>query len=329
MKIAVTGATGFVGGHLARRLHSLGYKVLGLGRDIAKGQALVDAGLAFKQVDLSDAHQCTLALAGQDAVIHCAAFCSPWGSHHAFYSGNVLATRYVADACLKGGVERLIHVSSPSIYFDGTDRIGIDEHASIPDFMANTYALTKWQSEIEVLQAQEEGLKLMIFRPRGIFGAGDTTILPRLIEANQKGRLPLFRKGQAWIDLTHVDNVVDALIAGLMAPDSAWGQDYNISNDDPRTVADLLHLLFDALDMELRTRSIPVGFAKTIARLLEWGYARLSDKEPPFTPYSVGLLSTSMTLDITKAEKNLGYMPRVSIEEGIEDFARWWRAQNA
>lgn len=325
----VTGATGFLGRHAARRLVQLGWEVSGLGRSSSAGKLLEQEGVRFIQADLRDAVAVAQACAGQDYVFHCGALSAPWGAYDEFYGSNVEGTRHIIAGCQKHGAERLIHISTPSIYFDYNPRRLIRESESLPLRPANTYAATKLLAEQEVLQACQEGLSALILRPRAIFGPEDQALFPRLLEANRKSGVPMLNGGQAMIDLTYVDNVVDAMLLGCSAGPDAMGQAYNISNGEPFGFRELLHKLFGMLEIPLQTRSIPYPVAYGLAGALELAYRVLPLRgEPPLTRYTVGSVGMTQTLDISLARERLGYVPRVGVEEGLRRFAEWWVKQS-
>jgi nucleoside-diphosphate-sugar epimerase len=325
MKLLVTGGTGFLGTHLAHRLQDLGHEVTALGRNRAKGAALAARGIRFREADLADEAAVTAACRGQEAVFHVGALSAPWGLPFAFHAANVLGTRHIVDGCLRHGVSRLIHVSTPSIYNDYTDRLQVAEDSPLPARPVNEYARTKLLAEGEVDRGFAQGLPVVTIRPRAIFGPGDQAILPRLIKANQR-RVPLIGGGRALIDLTYVANVVDALLLALEAPAACLGRKYNITNGEPTELRVLLQALFERLGEPLRTVHLPWGVAIGLAGLLEAVYRRLPGQpEPPLTRFAVGSIGLSQTLDITAARRELGYAPRVSIAEGIERFAQWYR----
>ncbi|MBB3109687.1 nucleoside-diphosphate-sugar epimerase [Paenibacillus phyllosphaerae] len=310
------------------RLSQLGWNVTGLGRNEAVGARLEAAGVRFVQADLRDAAAVARACAGQDAVFHCGALSTPWGDYREFQAVNVGGTRNVVDGCRKHGVQRLIHVSTPSIYFDYKDRIGIRESDALPAKPVNAYAATKLQAEHVVQEAFAQGLAGLILRPRAIFGPLDQAVFPRLMRANESQGVPLFRAGNVALDLTYVDNVVDAMLLGWEAPQEALGLAYNISNGEPVMLRDVLNELFAMMGTELRTRAIPYSVAYSAAALMEWSH-RLLPKlgEPPLTRYSVSVLAYHQTLDITLARELLGYDPRIGLSDGLKAFAEWWRTK--
>jgi len=330
MKVLVTGGTGFLGKSLAIALHRQGHAVTAAGRNERFGAELEKEGISFVSCHLEDTVRTVQSCIGQDMVFHCGAMSTLWGSYQDFYESNVTGTRNVIKGCLEGRVKRLIHVSTPSVYFDYKDRTDISETAVLPRKAANLYAETKRLAEREIDRAFEaDGLPVITIRPRAIFGPGDQAIVPRLIEANRQGRLPLINGGQAVIDLTYIDNAVDSLILCMTAPASALGRKYNITNGEPVRFIEVLRCLFKRLGEPMRGKTLPYAAAYAAAAMLE-GAARLtgSKKEPPLTRYAVGLLGKSQTLDITAARAQLGYSPAVTIKEGIERYAAWYRQQH-
>ncbi|WP_366289518.1 NAD-dependent epimerase/dehydratase family protein [Paenibacillus sp. AN1007] len=325
-KALVTGATGCLGRHLAVRLAAEGWVVTGLGRQQEIGTLLGPAGIQFVQGDIRDRRIVDEVCAGQDVVFHCAALSAPWGKYEDFYSSNVQGTQNLVDSAGRSQVERFVHVSTPSIYFNFTPRYEVHEDDPLPAKPANHYAATKRLAEQLVMDAHRRGLPSIMIRPRAIFGPYDQTLFPRIVAANAKRGVPMIDGGQAWIDLTCVDNVVDALLLCQRASTDALGRAYNISNGDPKPFAELVSSLFELLDMPLRRLNVPYRTAYGAAALLE-GVHRIIPAlgEPMLTRYTVGSLGVPQTLNINDAKERLGYIPRVSIEAGLQQFADWWR----
>ncbi|RXZ83114.1 NAD-dependent epimerase/dehydratase family protein [Paenibacillaceae bacterium] len=326
-KALVTGGTGFLGGSLAYKLRDEGWEVAAVGRNAGTGKRLENDGIRFVQADLRDQDTVREACAGVDTVFHCAALSSPWGTYREFYGHNVEATRHVIDGCLQHGVRRLVNVSTPSIYCTNEDRFNIHELEPLPPKQVNAYAATKRLAEEAITAAHNRSdLETVSLRPRGIFGPGDTAILPRLIRANSRSGIPLFNGGRALLDLTYVDNAADALVLAAAAPTAAMGRAYNITNGEPSRFIDVLTKLFQLLDIPMRTLRLPFLFGKSLAAAME-GAARLrpGQPEPVMTRHTVSLLSISQTLDISSARELLDYSPKISMEEGLAIFAYWWR----
>lgn len=328
MNVLVTGATGFVGRHVCERLQTMGWAVTALGRNAMVGAELKGRGIRFVQADLRHTEEVSRACEGQQVVIHSAALSSPWGAYREFYASNVDGTRHLLEASKQHGVQRFIHLSTPSVYFDYQHREGIRESDPLPARPVNAYAATKLQAEELVLQAGRGGMPVIVFRPRAIFGPGDTALFPRLLRANNTRGIPMIDGGLAKLDLTYVENLVDAIVLALSAPDAALGRVYNISNGEPVVLREVLSELLELLDMPLRGKHLPYAVVSGAAGLMELAYKTLRLKgEPLLTRYTVGVLTFDQTLDISEAVKRLGYQPRVSVAEGIRRYAAWWKEQ--
>lgn len=327
MKALVTGATGFLGGALARRLHRMGWDVTATGRNLEAGKRLEEAGLRFRPADLTDQGAIFNLCIGRDMVFHCGGLASFWGWYQDFYDANVTGTENIVAGCLQHGVSRLIHVSTPSIYFGEDDsRLNVREDAPLPEVPINDYVKTKLLAEASIDEAHEQGLPVVTVRPRALFGPGDRAILPRVIARLAQRRLPIIGDGENLTDLTYIENAVDALILCAEAPPGILGKKYNITNGEPVKVWPMIHRLCDALGYPYPPRKVPVSAAYKVAATLE-NIARLlpNSPEPPLTRYTVSILSNSATLDIGAAKRDLGYVPRVTMDQGFERFVAWWK----
>lgn len=322
--VLITGASGFIGAHLARRLAAEGHKVRASGRDARRLSCLADsAEIVIADLVDDDLEQLT---ADCDVVVHAAAFSTPWGTPKAFWDANVLATERLLHASRAQGVARFIHIGSPSIYFRFADQLAVTEQFVPPQRWITQYAYSKWVSECRVREAAATGLPAIVLRPRAVFGEGDRAILPRLLAVAERGWFPLVHGGQAMIDVTHVDNLVDLIAHCINSDIPVDGRAYNVSNGTPVRVRYLLEKLFAALDKDVRLISLPrtplvgiAGIAEMIARL------RPGQPEPRLTRYGLGVLGWSQTLDISRAQRELAYQPRMSIEAGLDRYAHWWR----
>jgi len=326
VRILVTGASGFLGSHVARRLALGGHDVVATGRDSAKLAALSDTSCEVKSADLS-ADNLGQLVDHCDGVVHCAARAAPWGERRLFWRDNVLATeRLLAATRRSGSVRRFVFLSSPSIYFRRRDQVNLTERFSPPRRWATAYAESKWEGEIRVLAAHEIGP--VILRPRAVFGPRDAAIVPRIVAVAQSGLFPLPGGGEAWTDVTYVDNVVTAIEEALNKDRSVEGLTFNVTNGEPIRVRDLLSRLMTALGLRVKFISVPRALALTLAVLSEQS-AKLHYpwREPRLTSYGIGLLSYTQTLSIEAARRTLGYRPLVTIDEGFARYARWWKSQ--
>lgn len=328
MKVLITGATGFLGGALAHRLHNMGWDVTALGRSVSKLNQLESEGIRAIRMELKDKESMSAICENQEIVFHCAAFPSPWGSFEAFYQPNVIGTRNVIRGCEEHQVKRLIHVSTPSLYFDYSARMNVKETDALPEPISN-YAATKILAEQEVDEAFARGLPTITIRPRGIFGPEDTVITPRLIPRLQSGRLPMIGDGENVVDMTYIENVVDALLLCAESPANTLGKKYNISNGEPIKLWALLKKICDELGFQFPKIKISRQAAHGLATIIEAAYTLIpTHPEPPLTRMAVNMISNSTTLDISAAKNELGYYPRVSMDEGYEKFMLWWKKNN-
>jgi len=325
-KVLVTGGTGFLGQKLALRLHSLGQDVTVLGRNLIIGDRLQQLGIKFLPVDITNSDTILSAISEQEDVFHCAALSSPWGRDQDFYLTNVIGTRNIIQSCLKHRIRRLIYVSTSAVYFNLSHRFNIKETDNLAPYPIHPYIKTKQLAEQEINLGFQQGLPVISIRPRGIFGPGDTVIFPRLLKVSETTGIPLINRGKAIIDMTYIDNVVDALLLCQTAPDQVLGEFFNISNGEPTELFNLLQILSQKLNISLNFKPLPYPIAYTLATGMEWIYKYLlPDQEPALTCYTLGLLAFSQTLDITSAKIKLRYEPGISIEQGLDEFVQYWK----
>jgi len=326
MVVLVTGATGFLGGAVVRRLTRRGERVLATGRRQDVGAALVREGVSFRAACLEDPHAVAALFAERTsgatirAVVHCAALSAPWGARADFVAANVTATAGLVQASLAARVERFVHVSTPALYFDGSDRHDVREDAPLPP-PQNHYTRTKLAAERIVDRAVAAGLPAVTLRPRALFGTGDTTIFPRLLRALERGRLPVIGTGTNRVDLTYIDNAALAVERALDAGDNVVGRKYNITNGEPVALWPLLERIARELHLAPPSRRIGRRTARVVAHMLELFHGTfVPRREPVLTRYTVALLAADTTLDISAARRDLGYRPSVSVEEGVARF---------
>ncbi len=316
--VLVTGATGFLGRRVVERLAAEGHSVLAQGRDAAKCEALRKAGHSVFRGDLSrdlnpTAHS---QFRNLEAVVHCAALSAPFGRLADFRKSNVTATRNLVALARQLGVRRFVLVSSPSIYFTCTDQLNVQEDDPLPPPF-NAYARTKREAEEAVLAAPDIGP--VVLRPRGLYGACDTALLPRLIRAARRRPLPLFRDGAARIDLTHVDDAVAAICCALGASNDAEGRCFNISGGEVLPVKQIADEACARAGITVKWKPAPLRPALVAAGIMERLCLALpSAPEPPITRYGVGLFAYAQSLNIAKARNKLGWSPEIPFAHGLE-----------
>ncbi|MFC5570929.1 2-alkyl-3-oxoalkanoate reductase [Lysobacter yangpyeongensis] len=325
MKILVTGGGGFLGQALCRGLRARGHEVVSFNRGLYP--ALAAIGVRQVQGDLALRDAVIAAAQGCDAVIHNAAKAGAWGSYRSYFDANVVGTENVIEACRIHGVNRLVYTSTPSVTHRAThpveggtaDTVPYGEHLKAP------YAATKLIAERLVLAANDQTLATVALRPRLIWGVGDNQLLPRLVERAKAGRLRFVGDGHNRIDTTYVDNAAQAHFDALaqLAPGARCaGRAYFISNGEPRSVRDIVNGLLRAAGAPLVEKTIPFRVAYVAGAVCEglWHVLPLKG-EPPMTRFLAEQLSTTHWYDMTPARHDFGYVPQVTIDEGLTRLA--------
>lgn len=315
MKVLVTGGTGFLGSHTARKLLDHRHTVYLLGRNFAPVQPLLKRRALAVQADLRDREAVMAACIGMDAVIHAGALSAAWGPSADFLATNVEGTQAVIDGCRQAGVGRLVHISTPAVIFTGEDHENADERHPYAPVFSSAYAESKKQAEERVHAAQAAGLDTVILRPKAIFGPGDRALIPRLLETARSGKLRQFGSGENRVDLTYVENVAHAILLAVEAR-AAVGRTYFITNDEHVRLWPVIRRLLQSLHLPHQLKPLPLPLAMAAATMMEW-IARATRREPLLTRYSVGVLARTQTYNIAAARRDLGYAPVVSVEHGI------------
>jgi len=324
MNILLTGATGFLGFRTLERLVQLSNvrKIVATGRILRKSREILNPKVEYVLGDLKDKLFVNTILKDIDIVINTASLSSPWGSEDDFYLANVLTQKHIITSSENLGVKRFIYISSPSIYYNGEDRIMVKENDPLPTRFVNNYSKTKREAEVLL---ENSNLNYIIIRPRAIIGRGDTVIMPRLIKAHSDGRLKIIGNGENKVDLTSVNNVVESIILSMNAPDEALNNAYNITDRNPVSLWTSINSVLKGIGKEKVNKTVNFRMAYFAAFLLEFVSRWITNKEPSLTRYSVGVLSKNFTLDVSKAEKLLNYNPVITTEKSIEEFINWYK----
>lgn len=325
-KILITGATGFLGKYVVDIFLENNFEVYALGRNEKKGEELKKCGVNFIKADFQNLDDVDKYFENMDIVIHAGALSDAWGRWEDFYNVNVLGTQNVIKACQNHNVERLIYISSPSVYSEKRDRFNVKEDEYNENNELNFYIKSKILAEKEVEKAKD--LYSVILRPRGLFGVGDTSIIPRILRANAKTGMPIINNGENMVDITYVENVAYAIYLSSIKEDIDK-QVFNITNDEPMKFKEILETFLVSIGQYPKYIKLKSETLYNMASVLENTYKafRIS-KEPVFTKYTACTLAYSQTLDITKAKTLLGYRPIKTIREGIDIYGKWWNENN-
>lgn len=318
--ILVTGATGFLGGYMVRRLLEKGVAVRAMGRNPGKGLELAAAGAHFVPVDLRDRTAVIEACRGVAAVVHAGALSSAWGKYQDFYDINVSGTENIIAGCRAHDVKRLVYISSPSVMSVHAPQENLDETHPLPADFVSMYSETKALAEGKVREAQSPELATVILRPKAIYGPGDTSVFPRILETVSKGRLPIVDGGQVRTNITHVTDVVQAIELAL-EKEAAVGKTYLVTGDEDIKIMDVVAVICERLGYPPPGRRLSSAKAMKLGKIMEDIFRRVPLLgEPPLTRYKVSIISFTQTYDISAIKKELGYRPQVSWRDGVNAF---------
>ncbi len=315
----VTGGSGFIGGKLVRRLVGDGWRVRALARSDDSARKVSEAGADPVRGDLDDAESMRAGAEGADLTFHAAAHLGEWGTRAEFERANVQGTRNAVQASRSAGVRRFVHVGTEAGLLAGRPLVNVNEDAPLrPDSKA-LYSATKAQAEQVVRDANGDGLETVVVRPRLVWGSGDTTILPSLVQAVEKGRFAWIGGGRHRTSTTHVDNVIHGLMLG--AERGRPGGVYFVTDGEPVVFRDFITELLGTQGVTPGGRNMPAPLAHVMAAGAEgaWRTFRLGGS-PPLTRLAYWLSAQECTIDISRARQELGYEPVRSIPEGMEEL---------
>ncbi len=325
MNALVTGGGGFLGRHVVERLVAQGDRVRALCR--RRHAALEALGVETVVADLRDRQAVVEACDDVEVVFHLAAIAGIGGRWQDYYEINTLGTQHVVDGCRRHGVGRLVFTSSPSVVFDGTDLCGVDESAPYPKHWLAPYPRSKALAEQHVLAANGiDGLQSCALRPHLIWGPGDRQLIPRLLDLARAGRLRQVGSGTNRIDTIYVENAADAHILAaeaLKAGSTAAGKAYFISQGEPVNCWEWINQILRLAQLPPICKSVSFAAAWRLGSVLEMAYRLLRiPGEPPMTRFLAAQLAKNHFFDLRRAERDLGYRPRISLSEGMHRLGK-------
>jgi nucleoside-diphosphate-sugar epimerase len=315
----VTGGSGFIGQALIRRLVERGDRVRALARSDDAAAKVTEAGAEPVRGDLEDVAAMSEGAAGCQLAFHAAARLGEWGPWEEFERINVQGTANVLEACRDAGVRRFVHVGTEAAVIAGEPLHDADERVALrPDSKAY-YCASKAMAEQLVRDAAHGGLETVAVRPRFVWGVGDTTLLPQLVKLVRSGRFRWVGGGRQLTSVTHVDNVIEGLLAG--AERGRPGEAYFVTDGEPVVFREFVTRLLASQGVDAPSKTLPLPVAKAAAAASETLWRRLPLKgDPPVTRAAIWLSALEVTIDISKARSELGYEPRMSMDEGLEQL---------
>ena len=324
-RVVVTGGGGFIGSAIVRRLLADGDRVTVIGR--SKYPHLAAQGVRCLQGDISDQNFMDHALKGADLVFHVAAKAGIWDPWQEYEKTNIQGTAACIRGCRKNGVPALVYTSTPSVVFGNRSLEGVDETTPYARKPLCHYAASKIMAEKLMLKADSPRLRTIAIRPHLVWGPGDPHLIPRLLARGRAGKLKIVGNGQNRVDISYIDNVVQAhLLAAdnLLGAADAGGRAFFIGQEKPVFLWDWINGLFAAVGIEQVQKRVSFAAAFAIGGALECAYTLLKKTaEPRMTRFVALQLAKSHWFSQAAAGELLGYVPEVSIEEGMKRLLPW------
>ncbi|MCY1159255.1 MAG: NAD-dependent epimerase/dehydratase family protein [Citricoccus sp.] len=323
-RVLVTGASGLLGAGVARRLVADGDDVVTLQR---RPSGVVGARDVTGSV--TDPGAVAGAMAGRDTLVHVAAKVSVSGPAAQYEAVNVAGTGTVLETARACGVERVVHISSPSVAHAGTSIVGEGAGPADPERARGHYARTKAVGELLALAADAPDFRVLVLRPHLMWGPGDTQLTERIVERSRAGRMPLLGPSAALVDTLYTDNAVAAVVAAVDAVDRVHGEALVVTNGEPRPVGELIRGLAVAGGAPEPRLRLPAGLARAAGAVIErvWDAGGLGadGDEPPLTAFLAEQLSTAHWFDQRRTRQVLGWEPAVTVDEGLRLLAAHYR----
>jgi nucleoside-diphosphate-sugar epimerase len=305
-----------------RRLRERGDAVRVLGRN--HYPHLEPLGVEQVTGDVRDPTCVEAAVRGVQGVFHVAARVGYWGPYEAYRSTNVDGTQNVIDAVRAAGVPRLVYTSTPSVVIGAEGAAaGSDADQPYPDRYLSSYGPTKAEAERRVRSAHGAGLATVALRPHFIFGPRDPQVVGRVVARARQGRLAQVGDGTNRVDVTYLDNCVDAHLAAFdaLASDGAacGGRAYFLGQEEPVALWPFVARLLEGFKAPPVQRKLSFRAAYALGATLELAFGAVRSRaEPPLTRMAAVMLGTDHWFDHSAAARDLGWTPRIAVDEALE-----------
>ncbi|HUX50092.1 MAG TPA: SDR family NAD(P)-dependent oxidoreductase [Spirochaetia bacterium] len=326
-RIVVTGASGFIGGHLAEALFKRGYHVRAVYRRANPPEGLARLAcdrFELFQADLAQEERLAQMVAGMDAVIHVAARASDWGPYADYERDNYTATVRLLEAARNAGCRKMVVTSSIAVHGFGP-HVDTTEEGPYYRHIA-PYQITKKMAEDYALSQDGKGIAVTAIRPGNVLGPGDTTVTFPILDGMERGLMGYISGGRSLTCPVYVGDLVNAHILALETP-AANGLVFNITGGERVTWREYIEEAARCLGMRAPRKSVPGPLAYGLAALLEAVYHAVSAKKAPLlTRYRVAQLMYDFHFAVHRAETVLGYRPQTTWRDAlrltVEDYRR-------
>src|SRR6266851_2714862 len=281
LNLLLTGATGFVCGHVAEACARLRMNVRAIARANSDTKLLDSLGVTVLRGDLTDDALVRRAVDDINAVVHCAAKVGDWGPVEEYRSANVEGLRHLLDACKGTTVERFVYLSTLGVYA-ARDHHGTDETEPLPEAHIDGYTQSKVEAEKLALRYYREfEVPVVVLRPGFIYGPRDRTVLPNLIENLRRRKVRWIGRGKGAMNTIFVENLVDAILLAINNPD-AVGKTFNLTDGELVTKRRFIEALVHGLDLPEPARgSVPLWLARFLAKFMEGRARKKGAAKPP------------------------------------------------
>lgn len=310
----LTGGSGYVGRNLIRRLCGDGYTVRALVRSDAAATTVQALGAQAVRGDLLDPG-IAQAMSGCAAVVHAAADTDHRNASPTQWQTNVEGTRNVLTSARAAGVPVAIVISSESALTDGTPLCSAKEDHPYPARAPGTYGASKAEAERVALSLSTPQFAVKVLRPRFVWGRDNTTAMPYLLEAVRSGRFAWIHGGDYLTSATHVDNVCEAVSRALQR--GAGGRIYHVTDGAPVPFRRLISAQLQAYGLDVPQKRVPRGALRAIVAVDDALRALRLPVRAPMTRQEFASSAVEVTLDDSRARRELGYRPVVTLEAGI------------
>jgi nucleoside-diphosphate-sugar epimerase len=320
--ILVTGASGFIGSNVTRRLLQAGAKVRALVRNPAKATPLQDEGATIIVGDLTNVDSLRQALQRVQLVFHLAAVMGNESQPEAYFRAvNVEGTRALAELALEANVDRFIHTSTVAVY--GMAAQPNTTERSPHCISHEPYTDSKLETEEQVRRmVKEKGLPAVIVQPAHVYGPEDQTWTMTPIKLMQSGNLILPNHGSGMMQPIYIDDLVDGILRAAVL--GRIGEAYILGGTQPATIGEFFGYLAQMVGKD-KIPSVPRWVAMTLATVLE-AIAKIRRRPPVLTRHEIRFVTKRATYDISKAQQELGFNPQVTLPEGMQQVEKWVKA---
>lgn len=324
MKILVTGGTGFTGKALVRRLLSEGHQVVALDyKEGLKTKELKEWGADVRIGSVVDKKIVENSMEGVDIVHHLAAAFREMNVPNSFYDEvNVGGTKNVLESAYKHKVKKFIYCSTCGVHGNIDNPPGGEDAPIQP---ADYYQRTKYEAEPIVNGYFKKGLKTVILRPAAIYGPGDPERFYLIFKRVAKGYFPMIGDGKTYYHPLYIDNLIDAFMLA-MEGDKGVGEAYLIADEEYLEIKDIVLRVAKVLNVDLKIKHYPMIPVLIIGHVVE-KICKPLRITPPIFPRRVDWYRQNRAFKIDKAKRDLGYNPKIAIDEGLRRTAEWYKKE--